>query len=85
MEQATCVKLDIEVKWIGSLALINGSAAVRVMAVSLDVHDTMEIGICNRYGHLDAISQTVDKDVWSWKIGSWWWWFRNWYCKTLQF
>ena len=77
MEQSAGIEFDGKVEGLGGLALFHTSSAVGVVAVALDVHDAMEVGVHNRHESLNSVSQTIDNDVWAREVR--WWWYWLWY------
>ena len=77
MEQSAGIEFDCKVERLGSLALFHTSSAVGIVAVALDVHDAVEVGVHNIDKSLDSVSQTIDNDVWSREVCGWWYWL--WY------
>jgi len=45
MEQSTSFKFDTEVHWLCCLSRFHRSSAFLVLTVTLNIHDTMEIGV----------------------------------------
>ena len=62
VEQAASVELHDEVNGAAGLALLDGKAALGVVAVALDVHYSVEFGVGEHDVDLDAIRETVDDD-----------------------
>ena len=82
MEQTTATKLDSEVDDVGSkLSEIDCLSTALVVAVALHVHHAIEVVIDDVDPDKDALSQTVDLEIWSWECTRHWWlcWWRS--CK----
>ena len=66
MEQTTATKLDSEVDDVGSkLSEIDCLSTALVVAVALHVHHSLEPVVHQADVHEDAVSQTVDLQVWT--------------------
>jgi len=84
LEQSAGIEFDFKVERLGSLALFHTSSAVGIVAVALDVHDAVEVGVHNIDKSLDSVSQTIDNDVWSREVCGWWYWLWYRYASSLR-
>ena len=76
MEKAARIEFDRKIQRLGSFPVFNVPSAVRVLGMTLDVHDSVEIGIGHFNGNRDTIGQAVDDDVWTGEVtwrGDWFW------------
>ena len=73
MEQTTASKLDPEVDDVRTkLSNIDRFSAALVVAVSLHVHDAVEVVVNNIDSDKDALGKTVDLEVRSWECSRQW-------------
>ena len=63
VEESAGVELDGEVERVDGVADGDGLPALRVVGVSLDVHDAVEELVGDAHHHADAVGQAVDHDV----------------------
>lgn len=63
VEEAARAELDVEVDGSTRLALLDRESALGVVAVTLDVHDAVEVGVGDDHVDLDAVGETVDNDL----------------------
>ena len=77
MEKAACVKFDCKVQRFSRFTILHGSSAIGILGMTFHIHNAMEIRIRYFDGNRDAISQTIDYNIWARKVT--WWWFRSWY------
>ena len=71
MEQTAGSKIDLKVNHLhAQLGNIDRLAAPLVLAVALDVHETVKVAVLEIYLNEDSVSQTLDLEGGSGEVGS---------------
>ena len=71
MEQTAGSKIDLKVDHLHTqLGNVDRLAAPLVLAVALDVHETVKIAVLEIYLHEDSVSETVDLEGRPGEVGS---------------
>ena len=77
MEKATSIKFDCKVQRFSRFTILHSSSAIGILGMTFHIHNAMEIRIRHFDGNRDAISQTIDNNIWARKVTGWW--FGSWY------
>lgn len=68
--ETTSVELNLKVDGSAPFFRLNSSSTLGIVAVTLDVHDAMEVAVCHVDQDLNSIGQTVDSHLRSGEVAN---------------